>query len=271
MTMYWTGARKVLANLIDWVTFKHHNDITTAYNEAESATGKSVSLVSGAVFSGVHMDGTTSGVLWLSGISQGSFIDIFPHVTFPDSIGAAPTQGTIAAWIQFDNYDEVPDKTIYEYSRTGSAVDAEHTYARIFIGPDEKLGYVYSNASKLFGEHKFAVSGVNAILPSSNAEGSFVHIAVTSDGSTIRLYISGVEQTVSIAGANNANQGKWFGSMTSGTTDSDPASGTYGRHIGVSIISGVYRDAFSGKISDFRQASYPMTEEQIRDLAENKV
>jgi hypothetical protein len=83
-------------------------------------------------------------------------------------------------------------------------------------------------------------------------DGNWHHCVVTSDGSTVRIYIDGVEETLNILGGTN--DGKWFGD------DSNLRDNlTIGLRNRLNPIS-----PFEGSLAEVAVYNYPLTPEQIK-------
>jgi len=246
MVMYRTGGRKVLSYLLNWFTFDNLSD--TTFNDVGGVTVplNTATLVSGATANVTGVDGVLSGALWFSGISAAQGYNISGHVSLTAaSSGMLGQTGTICAWI---HRRASKANTIYEYGRQ-TGVIASDFFITFGIDDNDLIGFTYRGAVPL------VISGTTA-----TTQDTWTHVAVTSDGSKVKLYVNGILEPASVAGTNS---GQWFGDMAT--------SGTWARYIATSVHSGVFLNHFDGKIDNFRLAGFAMSESQLRQLYESKM
>lgn len=102
--------------------------------------------------------------------------------------------------------------------------------------------------------------GVNNTISATTtilAAGTWYHIVISGDGTTYRVWVNGVEQSISaIAGSNN---GAWFGGIAQ--------SGTPHLMFGRSYFNGTYDSfGFNGHEDDFRYYSRVLTPNEVATL-----
>lgn len=142
-------------------------------------------------FSGHENHGTINGAAKAPGRIGGAyrFDGSGDYVQVTDSNSLDATQVTVAAWITTDSV-----------SGTASAVRKDAAY------------FIRRNTSSI--EFTARISAVDRTVTSTTTltAGSFVHVAGTYDGSTVRLYINGVEEgtPVSISGSIDTNANDLF-------------------------------------------------------------
>lgn len=292
LVMFFNGSKNISSDMLNWLKFEGHTD--GVIDDSGTLAQKAL-LVSGASVSGTSVTGTTSGVLWLSGVLGAAYVDSFAHVALSgiyastdggtvvtSGIADSTTenlltqQGTVCAWIK--RVGEGKDDAIYDYSSAESGV----AWVRIIVGNDNRLGYEFKNFWDYgLGQDKVGcgygdggagtVSGVRISGTTAVTKNVWHHVAVTSDGSKIKLYVDGEKEPedtyLQISGTN---AGQWYGDIN--------VSGTFRRTIGASI-TGVSKDIttgpgfdaqFYGYVDDFRILDYPLTEDQIRQLYRSK-
>jgi len=145
--------------------------------------------------------------------------------------------GSYSAWIYREGDGSF--QSLYSSCRTNS-----NTYSfNIAITTDNKFAlFIRENT-------------VLSYLTTTNTvtQNTWVHLAVTSDGSTSKLYINGVEETVIVvAGSNN---GSWLGDVTSRVNTN------IGRTERQDIT-----DYFDGSMEDVRLYDYPLSEQEIATI-----
>jgi len=108
-------------------------------------------------------------------------------------------------------------------------------------------------------DNKFALfvreNTVLSYLTTTNTvtQNTWVHLAVTSDGTESKLYINGVEETVIVV--SGSNNGSWLGDVTSRVNTN------IGRTERQDIT-----DYFDGFMEDIRLYDYPLSEQEIATI-----
>jgi hypothetical protein len=102
-------------------------------------------------------------------------------------------EGTISAWVKGNL---IGMHNIFSYSDLSVA----HRFIQFRLMND-KLQFYYMKVNEAPGPNNFPLVGTTSIGPGWN------HVAATSDGSTVRMYINGVEETAIAVGTN---LGQWF-------------------------------------------------------------
>ena len=292
VVMYWTGARKVLTNLAHWFKFDYlvsgsnfayvDNEHYTVHDYSEERNKGVATILSGAcrgelILSGTTrtgVDGTLSGALFLSGGTLTTLHNMWNYMKIEDVnspggvnqlIGNAQ-QGTVAAWVNRQQAVLNSGHTIFYYGVSG----AGSCYAAVEITTGDKLQYVYRNYNDETTPLStyVIVSGSTAVI-----SGTWQHIAVTSDGNRIRLYVNGAEENVVVSGTN---AGQWFGDLDK----TDIAVRPFATVVGAYLVSGssfgsmirpTVWQAYQGRIDNLRIATYAMTNGQIKELYDNKI
>ena len=249
MVMYWKGSRKILTSLTNWFRF---SETSGSISYDEGSAGTTASLVSGAIFSD-GMDSSVSGVgaLLLSG-TLGTTYNIRGHATIPADANIISNIGSICMWVKILN--NARDQVIYEvvpYSEF-SGVLALKTYFKLYISEtSDRLTLDFKNSTDTYGDNFISVSG------DSISVNTWTHIGATSDGSTTRVYVNGIESTTT----SGVNVGQWTGDMImSGGTSS------HVRNIGYHIISGTVGEYFSGYIDNLRITNRLFNSEEMMQL-----
>jgi fibronectin type 3 domain-containing protein len=137
---------------------------------------------------------------------------------------------TIAAWVNWDG---------------------GNNWQRIFDFGDSTSRYLFLTPSSGAGKLRFAFNngnGEKAAETSSLAIGTWVHVAVTLNGSTTKLYVNGV----AVATAADAINPVGF--------DFKPLNS----YIGKSQFAA--DPLFNGRVDDFRIYNYPLTSSQVNDV-----
>lgn len=295
IVMYHTGSKKVLKDLSHWFKFDYlvsgsnfayvDDEHYTVYDYSDRrykgtatvVSGNSVGslILSGATGTGV--DGTLSGaILFISGAggllnrhNMWSYMKIEDE-TSPGGVNRLTgdaQQGTIAAWVNRDQTILTSGHTIFYYGVSGVG----NCFAAVEITTGDKLQYVYRNYNDETTPLStyVIVSGSTAVI-----SGAWFHVAVTSDGNLIRLYVNGAEENIVMSGTN---AGQWFGDLNKTTPGATP----FATIVGAYLISGgdytpsatqptVYQ-GYQGRIDNLRIATYPMTEGQIKELYDNQI
>ena len=257
--MYYTGGKNILTNLINWFKFDSVSiGETTAIDCINLKTAK---LVSGASLMGEGVGGTLSGALYLSGATANSKNHV--TITAQDS-DLIVSGGTVSVWVNTDintgggnNPLVSTNQSIYELAV------GYNKYAQIYLDPTLVVKYVYRDhdAGTAFSATNVSISG-SAVSPAV-----WNHVAVTSNGKNLNMYINGAKQSLTISGVD---QGQFFGSIPD-------TSETYQRNIGIHIVSGVgaggglVQEYFSGRIDSLRVADFEMSEGQIIQLYDSKL
>jgi len=118
---------------------------------------------------------------------------------------------------------------------------------------------VYNFNIAITSDNKFALfvreNTVLCYITTTNtiAQNTWVHLAVTSDGSTSKLYINGVEESVIVV--SGSNNGSWLGDVTSRVNTN------IGRTERQDIT-----DYFDGLMEDVRLYDYPLSEQEIATI-----
>jgi len=254
VVMYYAGGRKVLTSLLNFFTFD--NKFGATINDVSETSHINTPLhvamvVSGAYCSGTGVDGVLSGALSLCGASTQAY-NTFGHATISNAeTNMLGETGTVCAWVKLIPIGRA--MTLYDYGR--DEIGGNQYYITFGVGGDNTIGYTYKDFDLVAGAKYLTVSSVATV-----AYHTWTHIAVTSNGNEIKLYMNGDRVGVKQSGAN---VGQWYGDITT--------SGTWVRHFGVSKHSGVYSNYFSGFVDNFRLASYAMTQEQIQQLYESNM
>ncbi len=162
---------------------------------------------------------------------------------------ASPTfiddsQGTWAAWVKLDD-SGVDDPLVILAISTDGSLD------------DEFLLQWQGNATA--DPLRLAISqnnNFNTRLDGDTSMSStdWAHVAATSDGSTIKMYVNGVLQTITVI--NGSNTGQWFGTAT------DADTFTIG-----GVLRATLAGDFGGKIGEVRVYDVALTDDQIALLA----
>ncbi|MAG45137.1 hypothetical protein CL633_04605 [bacterium] len=156
--------------------------------------------------SGNSNDGTLNGTMtdadWVTGVS-GTALDLegtddFIDIASPSFID--DTQGAVSLWVKMDGLAAAD--TIWSVTVDGSNDD---DYRLDFRGDvDNKLEIAYFLNGATTMQLRSADNAIN--------DTNWHHVVLTSDGSTVRLYVDSVEQTLSVVvGSNN---GSWIGDAT---------------------------------------------------------
>lgn len=251
--MYYTAGRKVLSSLINWYRFDKR---TGDYVYDLGDRGHTATLTaSGVDLSGTNVYGVSGTLVFGIGASgtAGAFNkDAYVSLTVASGI-MLPT-GTVCAWI--NRASDLSGSTIYSYSKPEDV----NAYCKFSVSEAGKcLNYVHRPQNDYIDSKRMlTMSGTTAM-----SSGTWYHVAATSDGSTVRLYVNGDEEAISYISGTNA--GQWF-------SGSSFSSGVYVRRIGAHTSSGVeikgahLTDQFTGRMYDFRLASYPFSKAQLQAI-----
>lgn len=257
MIMYWRGSRKILTSLVNWFKFSETSG-TTSYDEGSGANN--VSLISGAIFT-TGMDSTVSGVgaLLLSG-SLGTSYNISGHATVPANTELINNIGSISLWVKTLTTDV--DQTIYEVMPFSDAngFNSIGCYFRLFIDSLNKPSLEFINYTPIstYNADHINISGVSINL------GEWTHIGATSDGSTTRFYVNGVEN--GIGSVSGVNVGQWTGDLVM-----SGGAASHVRNIGYHTTSGVIGSYFSGLIDNVRITNRLFSSEEMMQLYDSRL
>lgn len=160
------------------------------------------------------------------------------YVQIPQASVSGQT-GTFAAWI-YPNYTSSEPAIFGAYQEYGL------TGLNIAKTTDGHLRMYYSFGT---AETQYGVRTTNSVPDSA-----WTHVAVTTNGSTWKLFLNGMEESLVVT--HGTNNGGWFG-------DVDPYSGT----IGIVVVS--YTTLYSpwdGKLDDIRIYNRALTATEILAL-----
>jgi hypothetical protein len=147
-------------------------------------------------------------------------------------------EGTVELWV----YPATADwGELVTYSKPSSGtVDEFHFIVDMRTNAKYARTYLYQDGT--IGDAKTPVDSLTV--------GNWYHIVWTSDGTNIKIFINGVEQTLTKSGTD----GLWFGDAT---VDADTVA------IGTLLRGGGPTGSFNGFIDDVRIYNYARTPEQI--------
>jgi len=294
IVMYWTGSRRVLKDLSHWFKFDYlvsgsnfayvDDEHYTVHDYSRHEDKGTATIVSGhcrgeVVMSGVTgtgVDGTLSGALYLSGGQLTGLHNMWTYMIIENdrgvTSGAATSvvgndqQGTVAAWVNRDQAVLNSGATVFFYGVSG----ASSCYAAVEITEGDKLQYTFKNYANqtTIGENYLIVSGSTAVI-----SGTWQHVAVTSDGELIKLYVNGAEETLTLSGTN---AGQWFGDLTISGMQYRPFATVVGAYLisGApfgSMIRPTVWQAYQGRMDNLRIAPYAMSAGQIKELYDNQI
>lgn len=267
LVMYWTGGRKILANLVSWYNFNNNSIRSSAIAYDISDNANNGRLVSGAFLSGTGVDGTVSGALIISGVfSFGNTTFSGAHIIISSVDAFRSQQGTIAAWVyKYGGYNWFPSGAnfndgynIFSFSRIDTATDK--AFAKFQFSSGGTIQYYIKSGSV-----------ISCVLSGSNTGGDptyvnqWTHVAVTCDGNMVRLYQNGEELCT-------ATPGYWMGDLTTNglwiASIATAVSGIAASDGGMRYLT---RGQFYGMIDNLRIASYCMDASQIRELYLSKM
>jgi hypothetical protein len=207
------------------------NTGTTAYDT--SGNGNTGTFTNGPTWS----TGKTGG----AGKFDGS--DDFVEIGSSSKIDNSQT-GTITAWVNTNTI--TADGSIFNY---GGASIAN---AGVF---EFKLSNISGSNTYLgIKQRSNGVATINAFRGSTLlSTNTWYYVTLVSNGSTWKMYLNGIEQTLtSISGTNNGN---WLGDTT--VTETDRTT------IGRNYSNGAYSGPFNGLIDDVKIYNYVRTPAQI--------
>lgn len=179
--------------------------------------------------------------LTLNGTSQ--------YVGLGSSKITTSTTGTICGWTYFNNATNGTNNTVFCYGGASSSGNASIFQLR-FDGNGSNL------SSTIFGwDEGGAVSYVSS--PANILPNTWVHWAVSSNGSAWTIYINGVSQALTPTGGGNT--GRWIGNI-------NPVAPTL-TSIGVTKYNGTFGNYVNGSIDDVRIYNRALTSSEIAQLA----
>ena len=193
-----------------------------------------------------------SGASWTSGQSGAavSLDGVSGYVKIKDGKISTSTTGTISAWVKVNSL--VNARKIVSYGGAAAASveglfaleirqDGSHYYFSVIDVPSDGS----PNANSVHG---------NTALQS----GVWYHVAVTSDGSSWKLYVNGVAETLTTQ-LGSGNTGKWFGNTSAAAPDR-----TY---IGGAWFNGTDTGFLNGVIDEVRIYDGALSASEIANLA----
>jgi len=139
---------------------------------------------------------------WKAGIS-GTMLDLDgadDYVSKASPSFVNNTEGAVSMWVKIDNLDT--EQIIWSLSKDGSTDDELYMD---FRGDSNNIIIITLLVN---GVVTLTLSTANNAIADSNLH----HIVLTSDGSTIKLYIDNVEKT--LTESTGTNSGQWFASAT---------------------------------------------------------
>ena len=181
-------------------------------------------------------------VLNLSGTDE----YLINSATAGENFRSSDASGTITAWIKplATTGGSAPgNAVIFSASDEGSG----SYYFKVMVRNDGKLWIRNRDSSTVYD-----LKGSN-IIP----DNVWTHVAVASNGSTTKMYINGVVETVVVdAGSNN---GDWLGDMTGSKLDNVS--------IGAELNDGGASNFFKGAITDVRYFNAEINQPEIQIMA----
>jgi len=152
-------------------------------------------------------NGTLNGAMtagdWIPGKS-GTMLDFDgtdDYVSKASPSFVDDTQGAVSLWVKIDNLAAI--QTIWAINEDGAA-SGDH-FSLFFRGDSNKMLDVYLDINGT------TVMRLNTAVNAIN-DNNLHYIVVTSDGSTIKLYVDSVELT--LTAATGSNSGQWFANAT---------------------------------------------------------
>lgn len=142
-------------------------------------------------------------------------------------------QGTISFVVERDAV--AANQYIFNYTDIADS----NRFSAIYLSNGNKLVWIYRNNTNTAGDDYMSLTGNTTLL---SATSTFYHCAVTSDGSTTKIYVNGILQAVTTSGNNI---GQWFGDMVAPTAN-------YTSLLGKQQWSGGSANYHKGLISEFR-------------------
>ena len=169
--------------------------------------------------------------------SAGSFDGSDDYVDCGDDLFETHSQGTISAWIKRDGNGDGNAQDIFSASNTNDLFNLQLSD----YGTNDWRLRVYSK------NNPDAVQGATSI------DTSWHHVVLTSDGSSYKIYLDGVEE--SITATTGANSGDWFAENDSGTDS---------YLIGARTAAIGDPSYFDGLIDEVKVWSYPLTAQLVK-------
>ena len=219
--------------------FTDNTDALVLYWKLDEGSGSSAADSSGAGNAGAIIGGApfVTGILNSAIDLDGT--DDYIKKSSPSFIDN--TAGSVSIWVKFDTL--ITAQIMFAVSVNGSADD--DLYLTFRGDQNKQIEFVLS----VNGSVTLVLATANNAITDTN----FHHIAVTSDGSTIRLYIDAIEQTLTASAGTNS--GQWFDDATQADTFS---IGTILRASALSLLD--------GKLDEVRVYSSSISESLITSL-----
>ncbi|RMG27030.1 MAG: LamG domain-containing protein, partial [Methanobacteriota archaeon] len=197
-----------LRNITDWRLYNssHFNSIAVLNMPFEGGSNATFTKD----YSTYSTNGTVTGALFnatggYNGFGAYYFDGTSDYITIGSDLYETQQVGTITAWVKPENTGSVTQWIIFSSSQESSNTNLFQVHVRNISGTPvlEVQHYLGS------GQNNLAHGSTNLI------DGKWHHIAVTSDGTTWKLYVDGQEETTTPLG--NGNSGDWFADLNPGT------------------------------------------------------
>lgn len=170
-----------------------------------------------------------------------SFDGVDEYVSIPDSSPTSPTNITISAWIYCTGGDNNYRGIVTKGNGSNSQSFALQLHSSQSDGPNKIEFWVSTNGSALtsiFGTDTFSAAG--------GSLNGWKHIVATYDGTTMRLYSNGVQQSTGTSASGNV-----FDSTTA---------------ISIGKWAGANSDYFPGSIDDVRIYNRALSATEVQNL-----
>ena len=214
----------------------------TVHNSGSGGAAYDGAVVNGAGLLSGSRGG--AGTLTLPGGPQGTAAASMPYVKIPNGVYQGAHGITVATWVKWDGKNATAAAAPWTFILGGDKL-ARNNYG-VFFAPDEN-GKTAAVAND--GQEYKANSA--AAIPA----GTWTHVALTEDGSTLTLYVNGLATDSRTAPID-------FTKLFSSTS-------TYSGLIGRTQWSDPYASFFGGELDDFEVFDSALSGDQIAQVAGN--